>query len=136
MKKAICKALKNPKQMEAKFNTSSFNKDGENGTVISILREVEAVTISVLESLLSFISGPEEESKLSRWSLVSKLMHHKRNVENVQKELQNSELCIQDLEGGVESLFRRLIKARVTILNILNCNLRFQLYRNEIYICI
>ncbi|XVE67270.1 hypothetical protein DITRI_Ditri08aG0147100 [Diplodiscus trichospermus] len=151
MKKAICKALKNLKQMETKFNTSSFNKDGENGTVISILREVEAVTISVLESLLSFFSRPKAESKLSRWSLVSKFMHQKRvtceeeeektneianaeaalrsliksenmkNVENVQKELQNSELCIQDLEEGVESLFRRLIKARVTVLNILNC---------------
>ncbi|XVE67279.1 hypothetical protein DITRI_Ditri08aG0147900 [Diplodiscus trichospermus] len=151
MKKAICKALKNLKQMETKFNISSFNKDGENGTGISILRDVEAVTVRVLESLLSFISGPDAASKLSHWSLVSKLMHQKRvmceeeeektneianaeaalrsliksenmkNVENVQKELQNSELCIQDLEGGVESLFRRLIKARVTVLNILNC---------------
>ncbi|XVE67278.1 hypothetical protein DITRI_Ditri08aG0147800 [Diplodiscus trichospermus] len=150
VKKAIRKALKNLKHKENKLSTSSFNKDGDNGTVVSILREVEAVTISVLESLLSFISGPDAESKLSRWSLVSKLMHQKRvmceeeektneianaeaalrsliksgnmkNVENVQKELQNSELCIQDLEEGVESLFRRLIKARVTVLNMINC---------------
>ncbi|XVE67260.1 hypothetical protein DITRI_Ditri08aG0146100 [Diplodiscus trichospermus] len=149
MKKAICKALKNLKQMEAKFNTSSFSNDGENGTVISILREVEAVTVRVLESLLSFISGPVAESRLSRWSLVSKFMHHKRvmceeeqktneianaettlrsliksdnmkQTENVENELQKSELCIQDIEG-VESLFRRLIKARVTALNIPNC---------------
>ena len=147
MKKAICKALKNLKQI----NTSSFNKDGENGDVISILREVEAVTVRVLESLLSFISGPDAESKLCRWSLVSKLMHQKRvgcveeeqktneianaeailrsliksdnikHVENLQNELQKSELCIQDLEEGLESLFRRLIKARVTVLNIINC---------------
>ncbi|OMO92011.1 hypothetical protein COLO4_17956 [Corchorus olitorius] len=139
VKKAICKALKNLKNME--------NKDGENGDVISILRQVEAVTVNVLESLLSFISGPEAESKLSRWS---KLMHQKRvtsaedeikneianaeatlrsftksenakNVENVQNELQNSEECIQDLEQGLESLYRRLIKARVNVLNIVNC---------------
>ncbi|XVF68033.1 hypothetical protein PTKIN_Ptkin10aG0170400 [Pterospermum kingtungense] len=151
VKKAICKALKNLKDMENKHSTNSFNKDGDNGDVISILREVEAVTISLLESLLSFISGPEAESKSSRWSLVSKLMHQKRviceegeqrtneianaeaalrsfvksenmkHVENVQNELQNSELCIQDLEEGLESLFRRLIKARVTVLNVLNC---------------
>ncbi|XVF54098.1 hypothetical protein PTKIN_Ptkin05aG0153600 [Pterospermum kingtungense] len=144
MKKAIYKALKNLKQMGTKFNT----KDGENGDVISILREEEAVTVRVLESLLSFISGPDAEPKLCRWSLVSKLMHQKRvgcveetneianaevavrsliksdnikHIENVQNELQKSELCIQDVEEGLESLFRRLIKARVTALNILNC---------------
>ncbi|XVF54097.1 hypothetical protein PTKIN_Ptkin05aG0153500 [Pterospermum kingtungense] len=143
VKKAICKALKN-----LKHSSSSFNKDGENGEVINILKEVEAVIISVLETLLSFISRRDAESKLSRWSLVSKLMHHKREegeektneianaeatlrsfiksentkqVENVQNELQNSELCIQDLEGGLEKLFRHMIKARVTVLNILNC---------------
>ncbi|OMO91970.1 hypothetical protein COLO4_17959 [Corchorus olitorius] len=146
VKKAICKALKNLKNIENKHN-----KDGEDGDVITILRQVEAVTISVLESLLSFISGPEAESKLSRFSLVSKLMHQKRvtseedeqetneianveatlrsfvksgnmkHVENVQNELQNSELCIQDLEEGLESLYRRLIKSRVTVLNNLNC---------------
>ncbi|XVF00788.1 hypothetical protein REPUB_Repub04eG0031700 [Reevesia pubescens] len=149
VKKAICKAFKNLKHMQTKLSTSSFNKDGE--AVISILREVEAVTISVLESTLTFISVPEPESKSSRWSLVSKLMHQKRviceeeeqktneianaeatlcsfiksgnmkHVENVLNELQNSELCIQDLEEGLESLFRRLIKARLTVLNILNC---------------
>ncbi|KAE8690713.1 putative Eukaryotic translation initiation factor 3 subunit A [Hibiscus syriacus] len=102
------------------------------------------------ESLLSFISGPEAELKSSRWSLVSKLIHQKRvmceeaeqktkeianaeaalrsfiksgnmkHVESVQNELQNTEMCIQDLEEGLESFFRRLIKARVTVLNILN----------------
>ncbi|EOX97494.1 hypothetical protein SCA6_006043 [Theobroma cacao] len=151
VKKAICKALKNLKHMENKLSSSSSIKDAENGAVISILREVQAVTISMLESLLLFISGPEAGSKLSRWSLVSRLMHQKKvmyeeegqktheiasaeaglrslvksenmkNVENVQNKLHNSELCIQDLEEELESLFRRLIKARVTVLNILNC---------------
>ncbi|KAK8522266.1 hypothetical protein V6N13_115243 [Hibiscus sabdariffa] len=149
-RKAICKAIKNLKHMENKLTSSSFSKDGETGAVISTLKQVEAVTISVLESLLSFISGPEAESKTSRWSLVSKLMHQKRvmceeeqktkeianaeaalrsfvksgnmkNAENVQNELQNSEMCIQDLEEGLERFYRRLIKARVTVLNILNC---------------
>ncbi|KAK8607087.1 hypothetical protein V6N13_052834 [Hibiscus sabdariffa] len=118
--------------------------------MISTLKQVEAVTISVLESLLFFISGPEAESKSSQWSLVSKLIRQKKvtfeeekktneianaearvhsliksgsmkHVENVQNELQNSEMCIQDLDEGLENFFRRLIKARVTVLNILNC---------------
>ncbi|OMO72162.1 hypothetical protein COLO4_27794 [Corchorus olitorius] len=144
VKKAICKALKNLKHFENKQSTYSCE-------VTSILREVEAVTCSVLESLLSFVSGPASKSKLSRLNPVSKLMHHKKvaseedeentneivnveaslrsfvksenikHVENLQHELQNSESCIQDLEEGLESLFRRMIKARVTVLNILNC---------------
>ncbi|KAK8653458.1 hypothetical protein V6N13_127456 [Hibiscus sabdariffa] len=146
VRKAICKALKNLKHMENKLS-----KDGETRAVTSTLKQVEAVTISVLESLLSFISGPEAESNSTPWSLVSKLMHQKRvtceeeeqktneianaeatlrsliksgsmkPVEHVQNVLENSEMCIQDLDEGVESFFRRLIKARVTILNILNC---------------
>ncbi|KAK8607086.1 hypothetical protein V6N13_052833 [Hibiscus sabdariffa] len=146
VRKAICKALKNLKHMEHKLS-----KDGETGAMISTLKQVEAVTISVLESLLSFISGPEAESKSSPWSLVSKLMHQRKvtceeeeqktneianaettlrsfnksgsmkPVEHVQNVLENSEMCIQDLDEGLESFFRRLIKARVTILNILNC---------------
>ncbi|GMI88009.1 hypothetical protein like AT2G17080 [Hibiscus trionum] len=150
-RKAICKALKNLKHMENKLSCSSFSKDGEIGSVISTLKQVEAVTISVLESLVSFISAPEAKSKTSQWSLVSKLMHQKRvmceeeeqktneianaeaalrsfvksgnmkNVESVQNELQNSDMCIQDLEEGLESFYRRLVKARVTVLNILNC---------------
>ncbi|GMN38268.1 hypothetical protein TIFTF001_007520 [Ficus carica] len=40
--------------------------------------------------------------------------------ENAQIELQKLEMCIQDLEEGVESLYRRLIKTRVSLFNILN----------------
>ncbi|TYH31783.1 hypothetical protein ES288_A01G199900v1 [Gossypium darwinii] len=144
VRKAISKASKNLKHMDNKL----MSKDDETGAVISTLKQVVAATMGVLQSLLSFISGPEA---LSRWSLVSKLMHQKRvrceeeeektneianaeaalrsfiksgnvkHVENVQNELQNSELCIQDLEEGLESFFRRWIKARVTVLNIVNC---------------
>ncbi|KAK8717195.1 hypothetical protein V6N13_044472 [Hibiscus sabdariffa] len=128
LRKAICKALKNLKHTENKLSSSSFSKDGETRAIISTLKEVESVTASMLESLLSFILVPEAESKLSPWSLVSKLMHQKRitceeeeqktneiehaeatlrsliksgnmkPVENVQNDLQSSEMCIQDLD--------------------------------------
>ncbi|XP_058759010.1 uncharacterized protein LOC131632242 [Vicia villosa] len=42
------------------------------------------------------------------------------DVENLQKKLVNLGSCIQDFEEGLESLFRRLIKIRVALLNILN----------------
>ncbi|MBA0756040.1 hypothetical protein Gogos_021702, partial [Gossypium gossypioides] len=99
MKKAICKALKNLRHIQNKLSIL-----GDNGVVISGLRDVEAVTISVLESILSFISGPVAESKLSpavRSCIKSENMKH---VENVQKELQSLELSIQDLEEGLETL--------------------------------
>ncbi|XP_062119479.1 uncharacterized protein LOC133833856 [Humulus lupulus] len=54
-------------------------------------------------------------------SLISKKIKKTDNklVENAQNELQSVESCIQDFEGGVESLYRGLIKTRVSLLNIL-----------------
>ncbi|EXB95393.1 hypothetical protein L484_014366 [Morus notabilis] len=143
-RKTVKKALH--KAMENKCTFSLLNKDQE---IVSMLKEVQSVTLAVFESMFSFISGP----KSSSWSLVSKLMNSKKvsceeanklnefaNAdavlnsllisqkskksdstleENAQNELQKLEMCIQDLEG-VESFYRRLIKARVSLLNILN----------------
>ncbi|KAK7310628.1 hypothetical protein RJT34_08241 [Clitoria ternatea] len=39
---------------------------------------------------------------------------------NLKNQLEKMESCIQDLEEGLEFLFRRLIKIRVSLLNILN----------------
>ncbi|CAN1276159.1 hypothetical protein LINPERPRIM_LOCUS15935 [Linum perenne] len=126
VKKAILKALKG---METKKSTSSNN----------MLRETETVVVEVLESLLSFIS--QSNSKSSSWSLVSKLiatqksavaasgnefaevdacLKTNKSTEELQAHLKNLQPCIQDLEEGVESLFRCLIKTRASILNINN----------------
>ncbi|OVA12125.1 Protein of unknown function DUF241 [Macleaya cordata] len=122
------------------------NKNSDN---VSILKEVEATTLAVFESLLSFLSGPR--SKQSSWSLVSKLMPNKRvacsgetnvvekadialnilighkqnktvvgDVKNAQNLFEALEMSIQDLEEGVECVFRGLVKTRVSLLNILN----------------
>ena len=55
-------------------------------------------------------------------SLASQKMSKSENIMNVemQKQLKDLELCIQDLEDGLECLFRCMIKARVSLLNILN----------------
>ena len=78
VKKAIHKALNNLKIMEKKCSFSPLNKDPKTLSMVSMLREVEALTLTVLESLLSSIARATGQSKPSGWSLVSKLMHHKR----------------------------------------------------------
>ncbi|XP_044508837.1 uncharacterized protein LOC123227778 [Mangifera indica] len=113
----------------------------------NMLKEVDSVTFNVIESLLSLISGPKASSKLSSWSPASKLTQLKKvvceetnvnefeNVDvelsriithktsksgNMQNQLKELESNIQDLEDGLKFLMRRLIKIRVSLLNIVN----------------
>ncbi|ONH92439.1 hypothetical protein PRUPE_8G175600 [Prunus persica] len=148
VKKAIQKAMKNLKGTENRTTFSSLNKDDETFSVVSKLREVEAITLAVFESLLSFISGPK--SQPSSWSLVSKMMQSKKvaceeateinefaevdaalnslirhkaskpSADDAHNQLDQLESCIQDQEQGLECLFRQMIKTRVSLLNILN----------------
>ncbi|CAN1770847.1 hypothetical protein LINPERHAP1_LOCUS11719 [Linum perenne] len=121
VKKAIQKALK--------------GMETNNVEAISMLREAESIVVEVLESLMSFIT--QSTSKSSSWSLVSKLIASKKtstnefaevdaclktskSSEEIQAHLKNLQPCIQDLEEGVESLFRCLIKTRASILNVHN----------------
>ncbi|KAB2097619.1 hypothetical protein ES319_A01G183200v1 [Gossypium barbadense] len=99
-KREILKAVKNLKHKES----TTLN---ETCATVSVLREVQAATLSVLESLFSFTFGVQKESHRSPWSLVSNLLHTKR-------------YCLQYFEEGLEGLLRGPIKIRVNILNILN----------------
>ncbi|TQE01754.1 hypothetical protein C1H46_012698 [Malus baccata] len=132
VKKAIRKAMKNLKG-------SSFNKDNKTVAIVIKFRDVEAITLTSFESLLSFITGPKSQPR--SWSLVLKMMQSKkvtceeeteanefaivdaalhRSADNSQSQLEKLESCIQDQEEGLECLFRQLIKTRVSLLNILN----------------
>ncbi|KAL0560917.1 hypothetical protein IC582_001334 [Cucumis melo] len=139
IKKVVQKALKG-----IKSNCSQQSE--ETSATVSLLKEVEAVTFSTVESVLSFIAGRKLPS---RWSFVSKLIQSKRVANkdedsyenevdmmdatlstiashttdksvNLQDQLRKFESSIQDLEEDLESLQRHLIKNRVSLLNILN----------------
>ncbi|XP_021286700.1 uncharacterized protein LOC110418331 [Herrania umbratica] len=78
LQKTIHKALRNLKVLETK-RVFSPSDDHETTAMVSMLREVEQVTSSTFEYLLSLISGPKERSKPGSW-LVSKVLHHKRTA--------------------------------------------------------
>jgi len=148
MKKVIQKALRNLKGIKNELIASSTSKDNDTCSILSILKEAEAVTVRSLESLLLFISDSKGQSMKGRWTTISKLMQSTRvscndfqesdtnefvkmdatlqslishkvlSVENIQSHMGNLEICIEDLEIGVEKLSRQLIRTRVSLLNI------------------
>ncbi|GLT63237.1 hypothetical protein SLA2020_358150 [Shorea laevis] len=148
VKKAISKALAKLKTMEAKCTSSSPSDQSQTKAIVGMLKQVEAVTLFVFESLLSLIYGTMDQSNTKSWSLVSKLIglkriaceEEERNInefemvdaavkmikseivihKEMQIQLSNLESCIQDLEEGLDCLSRHLIKTRVSLLNILN----------------
>ncbi|KAK8716364.1 hypothetical protein V6N13_043676 [Hibiscus sabdariffa] len=87
--------------MENKLSSSSFNNDDKIVAVVSSLKQAKAVTIGVLKSLLSFFTGPEVESKSSRWSLISKFMHQKKVIceeeEQSTNEIENADATLCSL---------------------------------------
>ncbi|XP_057771036.1 uncharacterized protein LOC130990817 [Salvia miltiorrhiza] len=128
LKKMIQKCLK-------KLRRSSVSATSENA---SMLKDAESVAISLLESLLSYTLGVKMQETKSSWSSVSKLMQSKKvsddenefnKVDSLLQVNQENELVnhikemdssIQVVEEELESVFRQLIKTRVSLLNILN----------------
>ncbi|CAH8329563.1 unnamed protein product [Eruca vesicaria subsp. sativa] len=116
LKKSFQKVVKNLKVGQ--------NKESQES--LAVFGEAEAVTITLFQSLFSFMSGSKACAK---WSLVSKLMNQNKvtfegeanefTVVDLEfqsekslkiEDVQILESCIQDLEDGLESLSKSFIK--------------------------
>ncbi|XP_026433872.1 uncharacterized protein LOC113331376 [Papaver somniferum] len=110
------------------------NTNKKKDLVTDVLTEVEATTLAVFESILSFLSAPKQRSivsKLTNKSATQQVVNEVTKIDaalkskvieakEVQKSLATLEMNLQELEDGLESVFRCLIKNRVSLLNILN----------------
>lgn len=140
MKKDVKKLISSLKHMENGIGAPLDQEDIHLTAVIRVLREVNVLTSSLFQSVLTFLSP--SGSKQSKWSLVSRLMHKGavgcetvNELENVdvlllskndavekvtQQRLKELEISIEGIEKGLESVFRRLIRTRASLLNIIS----------------
>ncbi|XP_045811268.1 uncharacterized protein LOC123905633 [Trifolium pratense] len=152
-KKKISNQLMQMKKMQNKVNSFSLcDQDQQLVFLVRVLREVNTITISILSSVLLFLSMPTIETKGS--SLISKLkpmmlfssekeVKNKNEIKDLNKALcsligreKNSDYSISEgqralrlletlninidsLEGGLDCIFRCLVKHRVLFLNML-----------------
>ncbi|XP_054778080.1 uncharacterized protein LOC129286068 [Prosopis cineraria] len=104
VKKATRKTLENLKGNKKDIAlTSSDEECDESVPMIRILKETELITLSHLQSLLSFICGSVGRSKHSKWSIVFKLMWPKRVACDYERA-NTSEF--ENLDTTLESLLR------------------------------
>ncbi|KAG4988372.1 hypothetical protein JHK82_030715 [Glycine max] len=150
MKKEIRKALVILKGIKDEQIVTSLNKDNETLIMLSILKESKVVIVSTLEFLLLFVTGSKGQPKQSKWSVISKLVQPNRvgcdsqesdtnefvkvdaalqplssitsfvTEVNFLNHVKNLDMCIQNIEVGVERFLRQLIRIIVSLLNIFN----------------
>ncbi|XP_073120973.1 uncharacterized protein [Henckelia pumila] len=147
--KAVDKYIKNLKSFNQN-STALLEEDNALKTIVIVLKEMEAISFSVLKSVLLLLSGANERSNQRSWPFLSKFTQKKNQaysetneecgsedlfnlhvrssmkltdnsaVQNILKKLKESEMIIHQLEEGLEALFRSLLKTRVSLLNILS----------------
>ncbi|KAK4761348.1 hypothetical protein SAY87_006241 [Trapa incisa] len=93
LKRAISKSLRDLKKKTTALSNLS--------PTFGMLREVEMASAAVLGSLLSFLSGQKAQSRVSSWSLMSKLMVSSKRVNPEESsEFGNVDSMLQALVHG------------------------------------
>ncbi|TYJ50162.1 hypothetical protein E1A91_A01G187200v1 [Gossypium mustelinum] len=135
VQKTIYKALKNVKRVETKCIFSSLNDHETKAiylfTLISMPKERLKCGSWALVSKLLYHNwiGCEQAGRrdinefenvdAALRSVMSQNMSKSENVE-MPRQLKELELCVQELEDGLECLFKCIIKAKVSLLNAFN----------------
>ncbi|KAH7669154.1 Ribosomal protein S5 domain 2-type fold subgroup domain-containing protein [Dioscorea alata] len=122
-------------------------KDSDRSTVSKMFTEAREVAISLLQSVASSLS-PSSTQKASKWSIVSKALHKKKvtcldangidflfnsiyecvsckdvdglRAVKAQEQLTAMMSSLERVEMELESLYRKLIRNRVSLLNMLS----------------
>ncbi|KAJ0252209.1 hypothetical protein HA466_0130360 [Hirschfeldia incana] len=137
MRKETKRLLESLKSIDGR--SSSYDHDDEHlVAVIDAMRRVVYVSVVVLKSLLKFLSGRQSNMKSKLASVLKKkkcdLEDAKNELEtldsairgdscsrdDLQEKLEEVEMSIGGFEKNVEGLFRRLIRTRTTLLNIIS----------------
>ncbi|KAL0391855.1 UNVERIFIED_CONTAM: hypothetical protein Sradi_2408300 [Sesamum radiatum] len=139
LKKAILKRLNSLKGMKntclAAASAASLQPDEDQnlGAVVELLKEVRATTLMIVRSLLSLIALPNPDGKpgsvrkdpvfrlkltrvdsLSFWDKCEAA-----EIRSVAKRLEEVETVVEDMEAELDHMFRRLVRTRASLLNIL-----------------
>ncbi|XP_004512242.1 uncharacterized protein [Cicer arietinum] len=126
-----------------------LNEDKEFVDVIRVIREVIVMNLSIFQFLLTFLTAPKSKSnkwlkvanlmnnkkvtssscddnlnelKCVEECLKTLLREGSNNIEKMKdanEKLENLENVIEMIENGLENVFRRLVKTRVCLLNIM-----------------
>ncbi|CAG7886226.1 unnamed protein product [Brassica rapa] len=148
MRKETKKLLGSLKKFDGESCSSSSGvSDGQQdehlAAVIDAMRRVVSVSVSVLKSFLEFLSGRQSNIKSNnlKSKLAFVLKKKKCNIEDatnelerldsairgdscsrddIQEKLEEVEMSIGGFEKSLEGLFRRLIRTRASLLNIIS----------------
>ncbi|KAI3712795.1 hypothetical protein L1987_71360 [Smallanthus sonchifolius] len=124
LKKDANKAMTSLKQIDEKIRgIKPLDLDLHLLSAIKVVRDVGVVRSSVYKSLLLFLSGSFAKPKSSRWLHVHKFIWKGTTDRNEQLEISNEDMVslFQEMENGLECMFRSLIKTRASLLNVLSC---------------
>ncbi|GAA0159009.1 hypothetical protein Leryth_017611 [Lithospermum erythrorhizon] len=133
LKKEMLKRLHSLKGMKNKCmnDQEMYELDQNLMVVVNVLKEVRVTTMAIVETLMSLMAMPScPKRKVNKGLFLGKMLTRVDSIilwekcdttafEIVYKRLEVVEIAIEDLEDKLECMFRRLIRTRVSLLNIL-----------------